>query len=221
MNYSTTIVLQCPHCNGKCQFIQSSKCHTYCSSEGKHHIYYICSNCKGGVITKWSAGTNSPNIFIHSPNGYGQALITYYPIVGEWQQRVDLSLINSEKVRADFKEAIDCYNHGFYNACMVMARRTIQQEMITKEIEGENLYKQIEATGISEKLKALLQKVKNFGNHGAHPDFCLYDEKGKQIEDQEILAKLSLEFLDRYFANEYEIDALAKDAPKSEKELKS
>ena len=104
---------------------------------------------------------------------------------------------------------------------MMMARRAIQQEMIANEAEGNNLYQQIESTGISSKLKALLHKIKNFGNSGAHPDFCLFDEDGNQIEDKKEFAKLSLEFLDRYFADEYEIDSLVENAPKSEKELES
>lgn len=66
----------------------------------------------------------------------------------------------------------------------------------------------------------MLHKIKNFGNHGAHPDFCLFDESGNQIEDKKEFAKLSLEFLDRYFADEYEIDSLVNNAPKSEKEIK-
>ena len=142
-------------------------------------------------------------------------------MVGDWKPRVNLSLITNDEVRTDFNESIDCYNNGFYNACMMMARRAIQQEMITNEVEGNNLYQQIESTGISSKLKALLHKIKNFGNNGAHPDFCLFDEDGNQIEDKKEFAKLSLEFLDRYFADEYEIDSLVESAPKSEKELNS
>ena len=64
-----------------------------------------------------------------------------------------------------------------------MARRAIQQEMQIKKSEGDNLYKQIESLGISKNLKTLLHKVKNFGNYGAHPDFCLYDENKNKIID--------------------------------------
>ena len=73
----------------------------------------------------------------------------------------------------------------------------------------------------SKKLKALLHKIKNFGNHWAHPDFCLYDEDWLEIRDKKEFARLSLEFLDRYFADEYEIDSLVENAPKSKKELES
>ena len=102
---------------------------------------------------------------------------------------------------------------------MLMSRRAIQQEMIDNNANGTNLYKQIESTGISTKLKALLHKVKNFGNNGTHPNFCLFDEEGNEIIDKHGFAKLSLEFLDRYFADEYEIDSLVESAPKSQKEL--
>jgi hypothetical protein len=134
---------------------------------------------------------------------------------------MDLSFITNQEVKEDFSEAIKAYNNGLYNSCMMMARRAIQQEMLLVKAKGDNLFKQIESTGISTKLKALLQKVKNFGNNGAHPDFCLYDEDGNEIIDKKDFAKLSLEFLDRYFADEYEIDALVEKAPKSKKELES
>lgn len=221
MNYSNTISLECPHCTTKCQFVIVERGHRQCVSDKLHHIPYICTNCQGLIATKWSANQCTPDQFRSSSNNYIQKLNIYYPIVGDWKSRVDLSLITNDEVGADFKEAINCYNNGFYNACMMMARRAIQQEMLNNEAKGKNLYEQIESTGISKKLKALLHKIKNFGNHGAHPDFCLFDENGNQIADKKEFAKLSLEFLDRYFADEYEIDSLVENAPKSEKELES
>jgi hypothetical protein len=173
------------------------------------------------ISTKWNAGTNDINQFENNSVAYGVQLRIYYPLVGDWKPRVNLSLITNKEIESDFKEAIGCYNNGLYNACMMMARRAIQQEMIAKNATGDNLYNQIESTGISPKLKALLHKIKNFGNNGAHPDFCLFDGDGNKIEDKKEIAKLSLEFLDRYFADEYEIDSLVSNAPRSEKELKS
>ena len=221
MKHSKTISLECPYCDTKCQFVQVDPSHRYCVSDGLHHIAYICTNCKGVIATKWKANGNDLVAFQDPRSGYNQQLSIYYPLVGDWKPRVNLSLITNDEVKTDFKESISCYNNKFYNACMMMARRAIQQEMIINKASGKNLYQQIESTGISEKLKALLHKIKNFGNNGAHPDFCLFDEDGNQIEDKKEFAKLSLEFLDRYFADEYEIDFLVKSAPKSEKELNS
>lgn len=220
MGYSSTLSLDCPHCDTKCQFRVIEQGHQKCINDRKHHIPYVCTNCNGLIATKWTTLSNcDTNQFRSSPQSYGQELNIYYPTVGDWKQRVDLQLITNENVRNDFKEAINCYNNGFYNACMLMARRAIQQEMIDKGATGTNLYQQIESTWISHKLKALLQKVKNFWNHGAHPDFCLFDEEWNKIIDKYWFAKLSLEFLDRYFADEYEIDSLVESAPKSQKEL--
>ena len=218
MEHSKTISLECPHCDTKCQFVQVDQSHEFCDREKLHHIAYVCTNCRGLIMTKWEAVTGDKNQFQNN-TGYSQKLLIYYPVVGDWKPRVNLSLITNDDVRSDFKEAIDCYNNGLFNACMMMARRSIQQEMIVNKVKGDNLYKQIEATGISTKLKALLQKVKNFGNNGAHPDFCLFDDEGNEIKDKKEFAKLSLEFLDRYFANEYKIDSLVENAPKSQKEL--
>ncbi len=218
MRHSKTVSLDCPHCETKCQFLQIDASHSFCVKDNLHHISYLCTNCQGLIATKWSS-TSEILQFFQSANNYKQQLDSYSPPVGDWQARVDLSLITNNEVKEDFEEAINCYNSGFYNACMILARRAIQQEMLIKVAKGNNLYQQIESLGISTKLKTLLHKVKNFGNYGAHPDFCLYDEDKNKITDPKGFAKLSLEFLDRYFADEYEIDSLIDTAPKSEKEL--
>jgi hypothetical protein len=93
--------------------------------------------------------------------------------------------------------------------------------MIEERLEEKypnNLFKQIENSWIWDNLKKLLQKVKNFWNFWAHPDFCLYDEEWNKIEDLELFAKLSLEFLDKFFSDKYEIYNLILQAPKSAKE---
>lgn len=214
IKYSKSVLLDCPHCISKCQFVQSDgelvqyrPADTYYV---KYHIAYRCSNCKGIIATIWG-GFDKNNL----------KMMTMFPMVGSWQPRINLSSIDNKGVREDFKEAIACYGKGFYNACMIMARRAIQQEMHYKKAKGDNLYKQINSKGISENLKALLQKIKTFGNYGAHPDFLLFQKDGEQINDKEEVAKLSLEFLDRYLADQYETNILIKEAPKSEKELNS
>lgn len=103
---------------------------------------------------------------------------------------------------------------------MVTTRRAIQQEMFDKGIdEGGNLYKQIKKTGVSEKFKKLLYKVKDYGNHGAHPESDLFNEDGTEIKSKKRIAALSLEFLDRYLMDAYEIDELLDNAPKTRREL--
>ena len=218
MKHSKTISLECPHCITKCQFLQVDTSHKFCAKDKRHHIAYNCTNCCGVISTKWKADTEDFRNFQNS-SGYNQLLDIYYPLVGDWNPRVDIALISNSEVRSDFEEAINCYNNDLYNACMMMARRAIQQEMIINQATGKNLYEQIESMGISNRLKSLLHKIKNFGNHGAHPDFCLFDKEENEVNDKKEFAKLSLEFLDRYFSNEYEIDALVNGSPKSKKEL--
>jgi hypothetical protein len=149
-------------------------------------------------------------------------LIDYSPIAAIWKSKINLNLISDQNVKNDFIEAINCHNHGFYNASMVISRRAIHQEMIKRGLEKENpnnLYQQLEKSGISEKLKELLKRVKNFGNNGAHPDFCLYDEQGNKLDNIKQFSELSLNFLDKYFSDEYETDSMIASAPLSEKEL--
>ena len=125
MNYSKTLSLECPHCITKCQFIQVDSSHRYCISDTLHHIAYVCTNCNGVIATKWNAGTHDIHQFENNPTSYGQQLKIYYPLVGDWKSRVNLTLIINNEIRYDFKESIDCYNNGLYNACMMMARRAI------------------------------------------------------------------------------------------------
>jgi len=135
--------------------------------------------------------------------------------------KINLDSISDIDVKEDFIEAINCYNNWFYKSSMIMARRSIQQEMENKKATWKNLYEQIESMWISSRLKWLLHKVKNFWNYWAHPDFFLFDNDGNKIEDKKAFAKLSLEFLDRYFSDEYEIDSLINGAPRSKKEMES
>ena len=214
-----SLPLECPHCNTKCQFKpigQAYPCKVKQLSDREQifHRTYRCTNCEGNVVTEWK----------HNSYYDEYRPLICYPSAGDWKPKVNLACIKNNEVKEDFEQAIDCYNHGFYNASMIMSRRAIQQEMDSKKEKEEkekNLYEQIESMEISKSLKTLLHKVKNFGNYGAHPDFCLFDKDGQKIDDKKGFAKLSLEFLDKYFLDQYETDALIEKAPKSKKELKT
>ena len=145
-------------------------------------------------------------------------MVLYYlkillPYCRKLKPRVSLDLISNEKVRTDFQEAIKSYNNGIYNGCMMLARRAIQQEMDSLGYTGKNLYKQIEGSGISDNLKSLLQKVKTSETTEHIQTSCLYDENKKELTDIQEFARLSLEFIDRYFADAYEIKSLVAAAP--------
>lgn len=218
-----SLPLECPYCRTtNCQFkpiAQAYPCKVKQLSDNVHilHRAYQCTHCGGNVVTEWKYDS------FHDE--YWPPI--YYPPAGDWKPKVNLACITNNEVKEDFVEAINCYNHGFYNASMILSRRAIQQEMDSKnaknakEEKEKNLYEQIESMEISKSLKALLHKVKNFGNYGAHPDFCLFDKDGQKIDDKKGFAKLSLEFLDKYFSDQYETDALIENAPKSKKELDS
>lgn len=65
-----------------------------------------------------------------------------------------------------------------------------------------------------------MHKIKIFRDHRVCLDFCLFNNKGREVKNKKELLRLSLKALDRYFADEYEIDLLVENAPKSKKELK-
>lgn len=219
-----TWLMECPYCRTRCPFkpiAQAYLCKVKQLSDNVQvfHRAYRCIHCEGNVVTEWGSEWYQ-NSYGHKSYCPSKFLI-YYPTAGKWKPKVNLNCITNNEVKEDFVEAIKCYNHGFYNASMLLSRRAIQQEMNSKNAKGEKLYEQIESMGISERLKTLLHRVRIFGNHGAHPDFCLFDKDGQKIDDKEGFAKLSLDFLDKYFSNQYEIDALIENAPKSKKELDS
>jgi|AntRauTorckE6833_2_1112554.scaffolds.fasta_scaffold03810_4 hypothetical protein len=223
MKYSKTLSLDCPYCDTKTQFISDQSKLSFCNEDFLFHDLFTCTNCGGLVVTKWKS--NSPNIRNGNTSNFKNyadntsILSKYHPIVGDFSAQIELSQISNESVRKDYKEAVDCYNYGFYNASMVMARRAIHQEVDVRGAKGGNLYKKIESLGLSENLKKLLNKVKNFGNSGAHPDYFLYDKEGEKLipkENEKDFAQLSLKFLDRYFQDQYEIDDLIANAPNSE-----
>ncbi len=222
MNQLHTVSLKCPHCKTQCQFRQECS-PRFCAVGWFFNIGFHCTHFNGMVNTEWFAVKTDVMEFqryLSNKSPLDQQLLhAYHPSIGEWNSKVKLSLITNNEVKADFEEAISCYNSGFYNSCMIMARRSVQQEVLAKGAKDGHLYAQIESTGISPNLKELLQKIKNFGNYGAHSDFFLYDEEGNKIEGSKEMAKLSLEFLDMYFLNAYKIDALIQGSPKSAKEL--
>ena len=221
MQYSKSISLKCPHCKSICQFTTNDHI-SYCKQDNLFHVFYVCSNCGWLVLVKFNYDWSNPTrIDAFKTNTVYTSMNSYYPIIWTWDPKTKIEYITNSDVKKDYEEAINCYNNWFYNACMVMTRRAIHQLMIEEWLEAKfpnNLYQQIENSWIGDNLKKLLQKVKNFGNSWAHPDFCLYDEEENKIEDTELFARLSLEFLDKFFSDKYEIDTLVAQAPKSAKE---
>lgn len=205
MSYSSSLSFNCPYCQTKTQFISNVDQISFCKSGDRFHNKFQCTHCGGLVIVIW------PNMVGGDVNRFKVSTVNmekYYPIVGDFKPQINMTKIFNENVRKDYKEAIDCYNNGFYNASMVMTRRAIHQEMDINDIKEDNLYDKIQSLAISENLKKLLNKVKNFGNSGAHPDFFLYDDSGNKLipqENEREFAKLSLVFLDKYFQDQYEI----------------
>ena len=170
---------------------------------------FVCTGCDGLIIVKWRYGHGT----YYSSE--------WFPCARDFTPKVDLNFIEKAEVKNDFKEAIDCYNNNLYNASMIMSRRAIQQEVFTESNKNQDLWEQIKSMDISQNLKDMLQKVRIFGNYGAHPDFCLYDKDGAPIKEdsKKEVAAATLYFLDHYLMDKYEIPKRIFDQPKSQKEL--
>ncbi len=190
MKYFSSLSLDCPYCNTKCEFQKTPYVRsTYCREDKKWQLVYSCHNCKGAIITNWDL----PSTMDPDDAGNTDIPMVYCPSVGDWKPKIELSCITKCKVKADFKEAIKCYINGLYNSCMIMARRAIEQDLIEQDLEDKEeekmedqkkdknrLINLIKSKGLSPNLKELLDKVRIFGNSGAHPDFVLVDKKGKK-----------------------------------------
>lgn len=104
MNYSSTISLDCPHCQSICQFTCESQNTSQCKNDNLYHMFYQCSNCDGKIISRWR------------DNGYGHistnsTLYNYYPNIGSYKPKINLNVITNIEVKKDFIEAISCYNN--------------------------------------------------------------------------------------------------------------
>ena len=218
MKRQTSMGFDCPHCMSKCQFItwvhhillihlgvdraaretRVGSCLTV-SNEGITYEAFMCTNCNGIIVVRWDHDN------IHG----GYIYRDHFPCRGGFSPKVDLESIQHEETKNDFKEAIDCYNNGYWKASMIMSRRTIQQELLAGNTESQKgrLKEQIESMDIPQSHKDMLNIIRIYGNHGAHPDFYLYDEDEKPIdaERQEKIARVSLLFLDHHFMDKYEI----------------
>ena len=129
--YQKSISLDCPHCRAKCQFEILHVALIVCVVSERIHAAYSCTHCHGIIVTKWAKKIGEENFEGGSFGNY--YLTAYYPQVGAWKPKMDLSLIVNDGAKEDFQEAISCYDNGFYNACMVMTRRAIYQEMTKRE----------------------------------------------------------------------------------------
>lgn len=74
---------------------------------------------------------------------------------------------------SDFKEALGCYTHGYYNASVVMARRLLEQILLGKGAKpGQRICDMIKDLAnrgiIDHRLKGLCDEIKFLGNIGAH-----------------------------------------------------
>ena len=203
--------IKCPHCQSLCQFnaLLSGTRHLIESADTSYHEAFMCTSCGGLIIALWRLENGS------------YYLSECFPSAGDFTPKVDLNFIEKEEVKNDFKEAIDCYNNNLYNASMIMSRRAIQQDVSTESNKNENLWEQIKSTDISQSFKDMLDKVRVFGNHGAHPDFCFYDKDETPIKEdsKKEVAATTLYFLDHYFMHKYEMPKRISEQPKSQKKL--
>ena len=214
---------ECPYCETKCQFTSLLLYEVRYEGEGEapftsdwdfpndipcckegdgssreilYHEPYRCYLCHGVIVIKWNQ--ERVEAADRDISGSTESFCFYYhssiPLVGGYKKMVNLEYVTSTpEVKEDFLEAISCYNHGLYNASMVMSRRAIEQEAFDKGAKGNDLHKKIEALDINKELKALLKEIKDLGNFGAHPAL-----RGKTIKDEKKCAELSLRFLDTY-----------------------
>lgn len=123
----------------------------------------------------------------------------------EGRRRVDTSGA-PERVQSGYAEAIACLAAGAPRATAAMVRRAVQAACLDLGADADRkLYKQIEQlheTGeFSNRLKALADRLRLFGNDGAHPTKDGLEPIGPEQ------AELAVRFLEHLIEHVYIIDA--------------
>lgn len=177
------MLFECPHCKAKCQF-NSIVSGNNCSVDDYYQEPWVCQNCGGFIVTKrrYADSWNDTKIF---------PLIKIKP-------KIKIEKLPDD-IKNDYLESLETYSSGCYMSSVIMCRRVIQQSCLDKGARKSNLYEQIEELTIDESLKKLAQKLRFWGNKGAHPDILL-DEK---IEEKD--AKVAIDFTEKFLQYVYVI----------------
>jgi len=177
------MLFDCPHCKAKCQFnliVNDNQCR----ADNLYQAPWVCQNCGGFIITK-RPYTSS----------WGDTQIIPFVKIKP-KIRVDKL---PENIRNDYLESLEDYSNGCYASSVIMCRRVIQQTCLDKGAKKTNLFDQIEELNIDENLKKLAQKLRFWGNKGAHPDILL----GEKIEEKD--AKVAIDFTEKFLQYVYVI----------------
>ena len=162
----------CPHCKAKCQFSNLGNQYQ-CEADRSFQQGWVCSNCNGVIVSKFTPGQNINNSQI-------------FPLV-KIKPKIKIDKL-PDNIRNDYLESLENYSNGCYTSSVIMCRRVIQQNCIEKGVKKENLFDQIEELKIDDNLKKLAHKLRFWGNKGAHPDILL----GEKIEEKD--AKVAIDF---------------------------
>ena len=95
MKYDSSLNLECPHCEGQCQFVVAVE-PVLCKIDNYYHSSFGCTHCSGIIMIRFNYQRTS--------------IIDYVPVVSKWESKIDSNLINDEDVKKDFLEAIKCFN---------------------------------------------------------------------------------------------------------------
>jgi len=110
------MLFDCPHCKAKCQF-DSLDGQRRCRADESHQQGWLCLNCNGIIITKFTV-----------PQNLNTALI--FPLI-KINPKIDIKKLD-DKFKNDYLEALEDYSNGCYVSCVIMCRRVIQQSCIDK-----------------------------------------------------------------------------------------
>ena len=177
------MLFECPHCKAKCQF-NAVVTDNQCRVDDEYQAPWVCQNCGGFNITKrpYTHTWQDTKIF---------PLIKIKPSI-----KIDKL---PENIRNDYLESLENYSNGCYTSAVIMCRRVIQQSCQDKGAKKTNLFEQIEELTIDENLKKLAQKIRFWGNKGAHPDILL----GEKVVEKD--AKIAIDFIEKFLQYVYVI----------------
>jgi len=177
------MLFDCPHCKAKCQFSNLGNQYQ-CGADHSFQQGWVCSNCNGVIVSKFTPGQNINNSQI-------------FPLV-KIKPKIKIDKL-PDNIRNDYLESLENYSNGCYTSSVIMCRRVVQQSCIEKGVEKKNLFDQIEELKIDDNLKKLAHKLRFWGNNGAHPDILL----GEKIEEKD--TKVAVDFTEKFLQYVYVI----------------
>lgn len=127
-------------------------------ADRQHYHFLQCLNCRNCVMATFFSGS----MWEPDKRGY-QLYPSYIPDIPDYFEG---------DARESYREALLCYSIGAWNPCGTACRRALEQFLVSKGANGNNIPKRLKAFSethpVPPTILALADHVRVFGRDGAH-----------------------------------------------------